>query len=255
MDDCKIVTDLLPTYCDELTSWETNAFIRTHLNSCPDCSRLLEKMQQSRVQQKEADFQQARFRAAVATYERNHRIRVRLLVLACLLLIGVFFVFRACSFDLAIAASGLKQDRVKIVQEPTTGADGKVFQVVFSHTKEGDGALAYLTKNVLGFWTVDAVEIATPDKSYGVAQIIWSEVIVSFYGNEPHMTTVVHTICAGTNATGSFEQFPYEDLPGNVTALATQIYSDYYIHVITVLPDGGTPFDILPLLKEHNLIA
>ena len=44
MDDCKIVTDLLPTYCDELTSWETNTFIRTHLNSCPGCSRLLDQM-------------------------------------------------------------------------------------------------------------------------------------------------------------------------------------------------------------------
>lgn len=255
MDDCKIVTDLLPTYCDELTSWETNVFIRTHLKSCPNCSKLLEKMQQKREQQKDVELRQAEFKAAVAAYERNHRTRVHLLLLACLFLIAIFFAVRACSVDLAIAVSGLNREAVEVVQEPTTGDDGKMFQVIFSRTKEGHRALAYLTKNVLGFWSVDVIETVTPDQPSGVAQIMWSEIIPSFYDSEPHMTAVFHTVYAGTNAIGSFEQLPYEDLPGNVTVLATQIYSDYYIHVITVLPDGGTAFDILPLLKENNLIA
>ena len=53
MDECKLVVDLLPTYCDELTGGETNAFIRSHLNSCPECCRLLEQMQQKQMRQKE----------------------------------------------------------------------------------------------------------------------------------------------------------------------------------------------------------
>lgn len=255
MDDCKIVTDLLPTYCDELTSWETNTFIRTHLNSCPGCSRLLDQMQQKREQQKDVEFRRAEFKAAVAAYERNHRTRVHLLLLACLLLIAIFFAARACSFDLAIAVSGLNREAVEVVQEPTTGDDGTMFQVIFSRTKEGHSALAYLTKNVLGFWSVDAIETATPEQPSGVAQIIWCDFIHSFYGSEPWITPVFHTVYAGSNATGSLKQLPQEYIPGNVTVRVTQYYSNYYIHVTTVLPDGGTPFDILPLLKEHNLIT
>lgn len=34
---CKIVNDLLPLYTEELTSKETNSFIRTHLEECPNC--------------------------------------------------------------------------------------------------------------------------------------------------------------------------------------------------------------------------
>lgn len=255
MDDCKIVTDLLPTYCDELTSRETNTFIRTHLNSCPGCSRLLEQMQHRREQQKEADIRRAEFKAALAGYERKHKMRVGLLMLTCVLLIAVFFVFRGCSFDLAIAQTDLLRDQLQVVQEPITDDEGRVFQIVFSQTKAGDAALAYMTKNALGFWTVDAVEIATPDKPYGAAQIVWSEFLFSIYDAEPNITTVFHEVYAGCNATGSFERIPQEQIPGNVTVLATQYSSNYYIHVITVLPDGGSAFDILSLLKENNLIA
>ncbi len=34
---CNIVKDLLPLYADELTSEETNSFIRKHLEECPNC--------------------------------------------------------------------------------------------------------------------------------------------------------------------------------------------------------------------------
>ena len=253
MDECKIVTDLLPTYCDDLTNEETNIFIRTHLNSCSSCSRLLERMQQNRERQKEADIRRAEFRAALAGYERKHKMRVRLLMLTCILLIAVFFVFRACSFDLAIATSGLNRRELTVVQEPITDNEGKVFQIVFSRTKEDDGVLAYLEKNIFGFWTVN--HVATPDKFYGAAQIVWTEYLFSNNFGVPDITTVYHTVYAGCNAIDSFEKLPQEVFPENVAVLVTQNSSNYYVHVITVLPDGGSPFDILPLLKENNLIA
>lgn len=255
MDNCKIVADLLPTYCDELTGPETNTFIRDHLESCPECSRLLERMQEKREQLRDADTRRAQFKAAVARSERRHQTRVYLVVAACLLLIAAFFVFRACSFEMAIAQTDLIRDQLKVVQEPITDDEGKVFQVVFSETKEGYGALVWLTKNSLGFWTVDAVETATPDKPYGVAQFVWSEHISSVYDGQPQIDVVFHRVYAGCNAMGSLEKIPQEQIPGNVTVLASQSGHRYYIHVTHVLPDGGTAFDILPLLKENNLIA
>lgn len=253
MDHCKIVTDLLPTYCDELTGPETNTFIRDHLDSCPNCSKILEMMQQKREQWRDADVQRAQFKAALAGYERRHRRRVYLVVLACVLLIAVFFALRAFSFDLAIASSGLNRRELTVVQEPITGNEGKVFQIVLSRTKEDDCVLAYLEKNIIGFWTVN--HVATPDEFYGAAQILWTEYLFSNRFGTPDITTVFHTVYAGCNAIDSFEKLPQEAFPKNVAVLVTQNSSNYYIHVITVLPDGGSTFDILPLLKENKLIG
>lgn len=255
MNECKIIADLLPTYCDGLTGLETNAYIEEHLQSCLECRKLLERMQEKRVQQKDADIRRAQFKAAVALYERKHQMRVGLIIFVCILLFLGFFVFRACSFDLAIKASGLNKAQLQVVQEPITDANGQKFQIVFSVTEDGYGALAYLTQNALGFWTLDAVDVATPEKQYGIAQFAWFEPIFSLYGGEPRITTGVHIIYAGCNAIGSLELIPQEQIPGNVTVLATQNSENYYIHMIQALPDGGSAFDILPILKENNLIS
>ena len=255
MDECKLVTDLLPTYCDDLTSWETNTFIRTHLNNCPNCRNLLVKMQEKQ-EPNQADIRRTNFKAALAVYEQNHRKRVLAAFIACVLLISLFFVFQACSFHLAITGSGLNRQQLTVVQEPTTGADGTEFQIVLSRTKEDEAILACLEKNFFGFWVVSGIEIATPEQwNDGAAQITWSEPLFSLYGGEPNITTVFHTIYAGRNAIGSFEDLPYDRIPGNVSVMATQNGSDYYIHVITVLPGSGTAYNIMPLLKESGLIT
>ena len=252
MNECQIITDLLPTYCDDLTGKQTNVFIRTHLDSCPSCSGLLKRMQLNK-EQKKAEIRRAEFKAALAGYERRHKRRVYLVMLACAFLIAAFFVLRACSFDLAIAASGLNRRELTVVQEPVTGDDGKVFQIVRTQTKEDSCVLAYLEKNVLGFWTVN--HVAVPDAVYGAAQIVWTEYLSSNRFGTPDITAVFHAVYAGENAVDSLEKLPQELFPDNVAVLVTQNSQDYCIHVISVLTDGGSLFDILPLLQENGLIA
>ena len=248
MDDCRIVTDLLPSYCDDLTSWETNTYIRTHLNTCPGCRKLLEQMQQ-RQKPQEADIRRAKFKAALEEYEHRHKVRQGIILLIFLVLLAGFFVAMAFSRDIALASKRL--DLVHIMQEPTVSGT-KEFQIVACRTKDGDNALVWLEKTRYGFWLVSATEVATPDQP---AQITWFEQLYSIYGGEPNITPISHTVYTGCNATRSFENIPYDQIPGNVTVMAEQFASDYYIHVTTVLPDGGTAFDILPLLQESGLIS
>ena len=248
MDDCRIVADLLPSYCDDLTSWETNTYIRTHLNTCPGCRKLLEQMQQ-RQKPQEADIRRAKFKAALEEYEHRHKVRQGIILLVFLVLLTGFFVVLAFSSDISLASKGL--DLVHIMQEPAI--DGtKEFQIVACRTKDGGSALAYLEKSRLGFWSVTSIEIATPDQP---AQLTWTEILYSIYSGEPNITPVLHTFYTGRNATRSFENIPYDQIPGNVTVVAEQFASDYYIHVTTVLPDGGSAFDILSVLKENKLIS
>lgn len=44
MDKCRIVEDLLPLYIEELTSGETAAFVKEHLESCEHCSAMHRRM-------------------------------------------------------------------------------------------------------------------------------------------------------------------------------------------------------------------
>ena len=252
MNECKIVADLLPTYCDGLTGQETNDFLQAHLDSCPGCRKLLEQMQRSKEQER-ADIRRAEFRAALDGYQRRHKMRVLMVLLACALLIGAFFGVRACSFELAIARSGLNRRGLTVVQEPTTGPEGKVFQVVLSGTKKEDCVLAYLEKDLLGFWTVK--RLATPDTRYGVARIGWSEALFSIYWGEAGITAVIHEIYAGHNAVDVLEKLPEEAIPPNVAVMITQNSSEYYIHMVTVLTEEGTTWDILSALRENGLIA
>lgn len=44
---CEIISDLLPSYIEELTSEESNRAIEEHLQTCPVCRKYLEEMQAS----------------------------------------------------------------------------------------------------------------------------------------------------------------------------------------------------------------
>lgn len=44
MINCKIIQDLLPLYCDKLTSEESNEEIEKHLRECEECSQIYDNM-------------------------------------------------------------------------------------------------------------------------------------------------------------------------------------------------------------------
>lgn len=44
--ECKIIQDLLPNYIDNLTSNETNEYVKEHLNICDECKKALHDMQE-----------------------------------------------------------------------------------------------------------------------------------------------------------------------------------------------------------------
>ncbi len=50
---CKIIQDLLPLYLENMVSEETAAFIKEHLDSCPQCSAELESMRLGKEMEQE----------------------------------------------------------------------------------------------------------------------------------------------------------------------------------------------------------
>ena len=46
---CSIIRDLLPLYCDDLTSAESNEEIENHLRSCTECTEIYENMSKGEI--------------------------------------------------------------------------------------------------------------------------------------------------------------------------------------------------------------
>lgn len=248
MDDCRIVTDLLPSYCDDLTSWETNTYIRTHLNTCPGCRKLLEQMQQ-RQKPQEADIRRAKFKAALEAYEHRHKVRQGIILLIFLGLLIGFFVARAFSFNIAIAAEGL--DYFGTVQGPTTNSEGRLYRVVAARTDSGSMALVFLTENFLGFWTVTGVDIADPSRGYDHALMLWTDTTVNYHGTDSAFQNEFHIVYSNNNAKKLIE-FPQEIFSGGTIVHVWQEWQYYYIHIVTT---EGFSTDITPILKEYGFIS
>ena len=45
--ECALVQDLIPNYLEQLTSEETNVFIKEHVTHCRECKKILEESTRS----------------------------------------------------------------------------------------------------------------------------------------------------------------------------------------------------------------
>lgn len=52
---CSIIRDLLPLYCDKLTSADSNEEIENHLRSCTECAEIYENMSKEEITMPEQD--------------------------------------------------------------------------------------------------------------------------------------------------------------------------------------------------------
>ena len=84
--DCKIVQDLLPNYIENLTSEETNLFIKEHLKECTECQNILENMQ------KELNIHNMKREEREVKYIKKFSDKMKILKLIILTLIIIYVV-------------------------------------------------------------------------------------------------------------------------------------------------------------------
>ena len=115
--ECEVIRDLLPLYADEVCSDTSRELVREHLQECPECSALLEKLRTSEKiesdlqEEKEhvIQYQAKRFKRRSATVGSVVSGVFMVPVLVCLIVnlasgspLGWFFIVLA---GLAVAAS------------------------------------------------------------------------------------------------------------------------------------------------------
>ena len=48
--DCEVIRDLLPLYADDVCSGSSRQLIEEHLEECPDCTAVLERLRNSEIE-------------------------------------------------------------------------------------------------------------------------------------------------------------------------------------------------------------
>ncbi len=89
---CSIIKDLLPSYVEKLTNEETNKFIDSHINDCPECKEMLENMR------KEIEINAPKNEAKNLKYIKRYSKRLKLLRNILLIIALVFVVIIARRF-------------------------------------------------------------------------------------------------------------------------------------------------------------
>lgn len=83
--DCELVKDLLPTYIDGLTSYDTNSFIEQHLKECTKCNEIFKNMK------KDFEKESQKLNKEVK-YAKKYNIRMRILILIISIIIAIFLI-------------------------------------------------------------------------------------------------------------------------------------------------------------------
>lgn len=102
--ECNIIRDILPLFAEEMTSEDTNIFVREHLQHCLECSSVLESIRSGQILTCESDedsCEKEALTASLAHVRKKISKRIALIiVLICLgfgsiiLLLQVFPVYR-----------------------------------------------------------------------------------------------------------------------------------------------------------------
>ncbi len=88
--NCAIIQDLLPSYCDKISSNETNLLVEEHLRSCSNCKQTLEQLNKDlhieslNNQQEEIDY--------LKGYRRNKKRSIIFAIVLSLIIIDVCFL-------------------------------------------------------------------------------------------------------------------------------------------------------------------
>lgn len=107
---CEMIRDLLPSYVDGLTSDVTNEVIREHIETCDECRKILQRMQEPEniepeESEKEIDFLKK-------TRSKMRRMIVISIAMMVFLVTAIFFVYAYFVGDEAYADSVLCQTTV-----------------------------------------------------------------------------------------------------------------------------------------------
>ena len=129
--DCRIVEDLLPNYIEELTNEETNKAVDEHLDSCQECSRMLETMKAEISDRQAAPEKEFKF------LKKMKRSRIIAAVSCILIAVSLAYLIYASEFTYTNDKNALST----AITEYSSQSGHSVDDAYVLETKEREGVL------------------------------------------------------------------------------------------------------------------
>ncbi len=241
MDNCKIIEDLLPSYCDGLTSEETNELIRSHVASCPNCAKLLEKMSAEPPREIVDHWEQ--FRRKLKEYEQKHRIKTLSILLTCFIALSLLLLGWRSSYTLSkwIADSKMEKSVSYLVSRSETES-----RYVY-YTLGGPTLVTFAKNDVFDLWYIAAIDDSSSHVWFEESNYRW------FKGAEFTVDFEFHYLYTGADAK-AFIQLDAADIPGDVYVEVNQNGPNYWIHVVSDDSNAINQLNLMELLKTKGFI-
>lgn len=252
MDNCKIVEDLLPVYCDGLASEETAGFVRSHTQGCPRCARLLEQM--TLPVKKNSEVEKAVFRETLKIFALQHRVRVLSIVLVCVSVLILLFAVSRGSLDIGLSIRGL--DVLHTVEQTVSNTSGRDTKLLLAKDKEENLVLVRADKNAVGFWTTLIIDTSEGKSSPTVSTSWYNGLGMHYYKPEKNTYSIGwNFVYCGDNARKVVE-FAEGQIPENVTVRIDQYRTLYIVHVISYAePEVTNNFHVFDILRQNGCIS
>lgn len=253
MDNCKIIEDLLPSYCDGLTGEESNALIRNHVASCPQCAAHLQKMLAD--QSIPILDHRERFSQKLREYERKHRSKV----LAWTLTVTVAFLLMvllwsnsehiACWWvDAQMGGEGIQiADHVPVDEH-------KAVDYYIYHTNKGFQLVTLEKNTILNIWYYAGAETADPGELFSVAwfgESNWSRFVTNDTPMDvgANVNFDINYLYIGNDA-AKLLSLDSSEIPGDVCVKINQVQRDYWIWVVSDNMDAINQLNIREKLLD-----
>lgn len=252
MDNCKIIEDLLPSYCDGLTGEESNALIRSHIDSCPKCAALMEKM--SAEQPKVILDHRERFSQKLKEYERKHRRKVLIWTLTLMISFLIMLILWTNSEHVARWCADIRMEGKGIqIADHVSVDEHKVVNYYIYHTNEGFQLVTLKKNTILNIWHYAGAKTAKPGEVFSAAwfgESSWSRFVTDDtpMDLEANVNFDINYLYIGNDA-AKLLSLDSSEIPGDVYVKINQIQSDYWIWVVSDHMDIMNQFDVLEKLQ------
>ncbi len=148
------------------------------------------------------------------------------------LLATAVIVWKTHRFSVAVHFANLNTDPISYVEQLDIDSNGDEFCVFQTRTNEGNLALAYATRDILGFWHINRIKSASATQKYTSLAWVKGAGIRRFsHLDAPIFEQEWHFVYCGDDAIKSIELLPGQ-LPSNSTVNIQQTGENYLIHLI-----------------------
>lgn len=251
MDNCKIIEDLLPSYCDGLTSEESNRLICDHTASCPSCKQLLEKM--SSEPPREIIDHREQFRRKLKEYETNYYIK-KLTIWLCGAVLVCFLLLLLCnSYGIAKWTADVKLDgKGTLVAQGIEVGSNSIEDYYLYSTAEGYSLVTLAKNKWLPFWYIASV--VSSNEQDRINHAWFGRNTHRWFDGKWETDFEVNYLYIGSDAVSSIE-LTQADIPGDVLVKVNQQGKYYCIHVISDDTEAMNGLELWELLKEKGYIS